>query len=561
MTNFSNNMNNTFLKDLEDLSDLEEEISIKDENEDDIFNEKRTTTDDNVKINESIQSFSNLIKNEKFQAFLKEIKEESFKNNLASSKIYSMITECNKFISQISQEINIISKTIKEIYSERFPELATIILNPYEYAYTVKLLGNDLNVNKHNLSYLPSNVQMTMNIMSSSTAGTPLKNEKLRNLYKSCDDLIVLNENKNTLLNFIENKMNHLCPNLTALLGPSVAAKLVTTTGGIAELAKTTSNNVLVMGSQRINLEGFSTAGKIHMGYLAELEEVQKTPEQFKKQVMRRYANKAVLMARVDAFRIGNKINNEKTVKVAENKEKESKYDSYFNEGINVIETTNRESYNNLDLNEYSITKENENLQNNSLNNISLDISTSKEGIMMKELIGKKMNKIIEPKQPVSKKPLPRPDDKPRRTRGGRRVRSIKQKYALTEIRAMKNRMKFGPEGEVEYRETGKGFGLLGIGGQGGKMKTTAKTQKITTKKQKMLALESQTSDRGINQSSMSGLHSSVVFTPVQGIELINPELIEKRLNTAKEKYFSTTSGFSTVINQKKKNQNSILEI
>jgi len=561
MANYSNKMNNTFLKDLEDLSDLEEEINMTDENEHDIYNEKRTTTDHNVIMNDSIQSFSHLIKNEKFQSFLKEIKEESFKNNLVSSKIYSMITECNKFILQINQEINLITNTTKEIYSERFPELATIILNPYEYAYTVKLLGNDLNMNKYNLSYLPSNVQMTMNIMSSSTAGTPLKNEKLRNLYKSCDDVIVLNENKSLLLNFIENKMNHLCPNLTALLGPSVAAKLVTTTGGIAELAKTTSNNVLVMGSQRINLEGFSTAGKIHMGYLAELEEIQKTPEQFKKQVMRRYANKAVLMARVDAFRISNKINNEKPVKESENMAKETKYDSYFNEGIHEIEHPNREPSNNLDLDSCPESNDSVNLHNNSFNNIPLDMSTSKEGIMIKELIGKKMNKIIEPKQPVSKKPLPRPDDKPRRTRGGRRMRSIKQKYALTEIRAMKNRMKFGPEGEVEYRETGKGFGLLGVGGQGGKMKTTAKTQKINTKKQKMLALESQTSDRGINQGSMSGLHSSVVFTPVQGIELINPELIEKRLNTAKEKYFSSTSGFSTVINQKRKNQNSILEI
>ena len=545
----SNNVKNTFLKDLEDLSDFD----------DDQINEERGSftklknNEDETNLNINIenrnideQTFSSLIKNKKFQIFLNEIKEDIKLCNLGSSRVYFMITESNKYISTINQEINIITKTIKEIYSERFPELATIILNPYEYAFIVKLLGNDLNINNISIANLPSNVELTMNIMSSSTAGIPLNREKIKNINKACDEVIMLNENKNIFLNFIERKMNTLCPNLTALLGPTVAAKLVTTTGGIAELAKTTSNNVLVMGSQRINLEGFSTAGKIHMGYLAELEEVQKTPEQFKKQIMRRYANKAVLMARVDAFRITNKINDEQNSKALGNETNHSKYDSYFNENNDddrgkVIVESNVAELNNIP------NKPNE--------------GAPREGLLMKELIGKKMNKIQDYRQPILKKPLPRPDDKPRRTRGGKRIRSIKQKYALTEIRAMKNRMKFGPDSEVEYRDTGKGFGLLGVGGKGGKLKTSVKNQKINTKKQKLLALESQAGTAGAIQGSTSGLHSSVVFTPVQGIELINPELLEKRFNNAKEKYFSASSGFSTVINQKKKGHNTILEI
>lgn len=103
----------------------------------------------------------------------------------------------------------------------------------------------------------------------------------------------------------------------------------------------------------------------------------------------------------------------------------------------------------------------------------------------------KKMGKIQEPQQPKQKKILPRPDEKPRRKRGGKRMRSLKLRMEQTEVNKLKNRMKFGPDQEVEFRETGKGYGLLGVGGAGGKVKVAvSKGQKINTKKQKLAALQ-----------------------------------------------------------------------
>ena len=47
-----------------------------------------------------------------------------------------------------------------------------------------------------------------------------------------------------------------------------------------------------------------------------------------------------------------------------------------------------------------------------------------------------------------------------------------------------------------------------------------------------------------------SGLASSLAMTPMQGMELINPDLLKKQVKEAegKESYFSNKSGFSTVI-------------
>ena len=220
--------------------------------------------------------------------------------------------------------------------------------------------------------------------------------------------------------------MKYLAPNLTLLLGAEISAKLVTEAGGLQELARTPSGNILNMGRHELNLEGFSTMNKFNNGFLTELKEYRDAVDSMKIKVLRRYANKTALAARKDAF-INNKRINEK---LNNDNKKEEKY-----------------------------------------------------GEELKQLIEEKIEKIKNDVQPILKKPLPRPDDKPSRKRGGKRVRGIKKKFELTEVRKLKNRMKFG-EPEAEYRDTGIGFGMLGVGGNGSSLRVAInKNNKIITKK------------------------------------------------------------------------------
>jgi hypothetical protein len=62
----------------------------------------------------------------------------------------------------------------------------------------------------------------------------------------------------------------------------------------------------------------------------------------------------------------------------------------------------------------------------------------------LREQVQKKIDKILAPPPVKTAKPLPRPDDAPRKKRGGRRVRKMKDRYAITEIRKQANRMTFG---------------------------------------------------------------------------------------------------------------------
>lgn len=53
--------------------------------------------------------------------------------------------------------------------------------------------------------------------------------------------------------------------------------------------------------------------------------------------------------------------------------------------------------------------------------------------------------------------------------------------------------------------------------------------------------------------SATNGLTSSIAMTPLQGMELVNPDLMNRKIkDISKDNYFSAKSGFSTVIQNKK---------
>ncbi len=67
-------------------------------------------------------------------------------------------------------------------------------------------------------------------------------------------------------------------------------------------------------------------------------------------------------------------------------------------------------------------------------------------GEKIRDEMQKRFSKIQEPPPAKKVKPLPVPDEKPRKKRGGKRFRNLKEKLALTDIRKFKNRINFGPE-------------------------------------------------------------------------------------------------------------------
>lgn len=165
------------------------------------------------------------------------------------------------------------------------------------------------------------------------------------------------------------------------------------------------------------------------------------------------------------------------------------------------------------------------------------------EGERFRRDIANLIEKWQEPPKAKTKKALPVPEEKKKSRRAGKKMKRIKERYAVTEIRAAQNKINFSLN-EGEYGDSAMGFTVGRVGSKDtGKLRVAQqKVVAFTSKKQKKLLSQS------VNQANTSGLSSSLAFTPVQGIELANPNARAERVNEANKKWFNSMSGFLSAV-------------
>ncbi|KAG5231503.1 U4/U6 small nuclear ribonucleoprotein Prp [Salix suchowensis] len=120
----------------------------------------------------------------------------------------------------------------------------------------------------------------------------------------------------------------------------------------------------------------------------------------------------------------------------------------------------------------------------------------------------------------------------------------MKERYAITDMRKLANRMQFGvPEESSLGDGLGEGYGMLGQAGNG-KLRVSIGQSKLAAK----VAKKFKEKRYGSSGGTTSGLTSSLAFTPVQGIELSNPQAHAHQLGSGTQStYFSENGTFSKI--------------
>lgn len=411
---------------------------------------------------------------------------------------YILLSEANTLSTSIDAEIAVVHKFIRDHYSIRFPYLEELIKNPVDYAKTVAIIkngplddiktiaqGSDNIVGVPLKEILSGPSLMVVTVEATRAAGRNLNDIELATVVNACAMLLDLDKAKGILTDFVQSRMNIFAPNLTYLIGSLTAAQLINHAGGLTSLAQKPACNIPPIGANRASGLGLATnVGVRQQGFLYYSPIIQGIRQDLKKQAMRIVSAKVILAARVDRV------------------------------------------------------------------HQSPDGSTGRQ---LREECERRLDKLTEPPPNKGGRSLPAPDDKPSRKRGGRRARKAKEATAMTEIRKAQNRMAFGKEEkEVGYGDTTKGLGMIGATDTG-RLRAQQIDQRTRAKLSKKnpgwggatsLAGGMNTTLRGYgfgNATSLgaSGLRtggvgipsagtSSIAFTPVQGLELVDPKVREE---------------------------------
>ena len=101
-------------------------------------------------------------------------------------------------------------------------------------------------------------------------------------------------------------------------------------------------------------------------------------------------------------------------------------------------------------------------------------------------------------------------------------------------------------QNDLSYSRGNIGKGGIGGGIRGATVDERTKVRISQTLKKNMQKQRAVWGGTSSIKKVVSGTASSVAFTPVQGLEIVNPNAVE-RVNEANQKYFSATSGFLSV--------------
>eukprot|EP01084_Bolivina_argentea_P040662 75108_1 len=333
-TNQTNNINNTSdqkIKEEDIFADMEHIMDI-DLMEDESINLMRAP---------GVETVSDLLHSNRLKLHLRAIKQ-SEDNFIANNHIYSralklsdyeLIKQSNLLVLEIDNHILRIHKFIRDIYATKFPELEEMVINPIEYAKTVKLIGNKTSEQMSDLDLRrvlsnPS-VAMTVHVTATTTTGKKLQNIDLERVINAANNMIKLNDKKLIILDFVSSKMNIIAPNVSALIGSELTAKLIGLVGGIKELSQMPSCNIQVLGSIKKNtsfLGSFQHTNNTnntndisisyhhhyapHFGIIASCELIRMAPKHLQQKALRVISAKTSLAARVDANQDSNICNN-----------------------------------------------------------------------------------------------------------------------------------------------------------------------------------------------------------------------------------------------------------
>ncbi|SJX60404.1 related to U4/U6 snRNP-associated 61 kDa protein [Sporisorium reilianum f. sp. reilianum] len=388
---------------------------------------------------------------------------------LEDSPEYHLIVRANNVAVDVDNEVMVVHKFIRDHYSPRFPELETLIPSPWDYIQAVKAIGNDDTIPTSSLEgILPHGTVVVISMTASTTTGQPLAPAEWHTVQEALEMVFELESVRSRILAYVESRMSFVAPNLSAVVGTRTATKLLGVAGGLEGLSKIPACNVPLLGAAKKHSIGLSSAhggSARSSGFIMQSELIANTPDDYKRQAVRMVSAKALLAARMDAGK-----------------------------------------------------------------------STSRDGSYGHRLhaeLAKKIDKLLEPPPQKLDKVLPVPKEGGgKKRRGGRKARKAKERNGMTELRKMQNRMEFGKQEEEAFGyDESVGLGMI-HSSSSGKIRAQAAEDrskgKISKANKSRLAALRGASAGGTSSvlrgaGGVDGTASSLSFTPVQGIELVDP--------------------------------------
>lgn len=223
-------------------------------------------------------------------------------------------------IDDIDKTLNLFAVRLREWYSVHFPELDDISKEHEEYVKIVAEIGFRDQISINNLTKLGLTEGRAKRIYEAAqkSIGAELSEIDMNMIKVFANIWLELHELREKLTEYIGQVTKEVAPNLTALVGPLLGARLLSLAGSLEGLARLPASTVQVLGAEKALFRALRTRGKPPKhGVIFQYSEIRKAPKWQRGKISRALATKLSIAARIDFF-TGRYVGDELRTKLSE---------------------------------------------------------------------------------------------------------------------------------------------------------------------------------------------------------------------------------------------------
>ena len=212
-------------------------------------------------------------------------------------------------LDHLDKAINTFSMRVREWYGWHFPELVKIVSENQRYAQCALYIGNKKTLTDDSLHALAATVdddEATARAIIDAarvSMGQDLTEQDMENVMSFARRTVDLATYRKSLSNYLINKMAIVAPNLAALIGETVGARLISHAGSLTNLAKYPASTVQILGAEKALFRALKTKGNTpKYGLIYHSSFIGKAGLKNKGRISRFLANKTSIASRIDNF-------------------------------------------------------------------------------------------------------------------------------------------------------------------------------------------------------------------------------------------------------------------
>lgn len=212
-------------------------------------------------------------------------------------------------LDHLDKAVNTFSMRVREWYSWHFPELIRIVSENQAYARMALFVGDKKTLSDdrlHDVAALVNDDQaIAQSIIDAAkvSMGQDISASDMENVMSFANRVVKLAEYRKSLSAYLVAKMGVVAPNLAALIGETVGARLISHAGSLTNLAKYPASTVQILGAEKALFRALKTKGNTpKYGLIYHSSFIGRAGIKNKGRISRFLANKCSIASRIDNF-------------------------------------------------------------------------------------------------------------------------------------------------------------------------------------------------------------------------------------------------------------------